>query len=116
MGAVCFAADFSKDMVTGPGGLLAPDTGVAHAFDWFARGVLGNFMLAAFGMFCLCLVIQVVASLLLPEPPREEARGLVWEDWREPLRGGASGHGMASHRVLAAVVLVVFLVLYWTFR
>ncbi len=73
-------------------------------------------MLVAFGMFCLCLVIQVVASLLLPEPPKEEARRLVWEDWREPLRGGACGHGMADHRVLAVVVLVAFLVLYWIFR
>lgn len=116
MGAVCFAADFSKDTVTGPGGLLAPDSGMARAFDWFARGVLGDFMLVAFGMFCLCLVIQVVASLLLPEPPKEEARRLVWEDWREPLRGGACGHGMTDHRVLAVVVLVVFLVLYRIFR
>ena len=59
---------------------------------------------------------HVVASYLFPEPLKEEARALVWEDWREPLRGEAHGHGLGNYRVLAAVVLATFVALYILFR
>jgi hypothetical protein len=41
---------------------------------------------------------------------------LVWTDWREPLRGQAGGSGLANYRVTAALVLLVFVVLYLIFR
>ena len=88
---------------------------MTSAFDWFARGVLSDFMLTSFGMFCICVVIQIVASLRMPEPLKEEARLLVWEDWREPLRGQAHGHGMGNYRVLTAMVLITFITLYAIF-
>ena len=59
---------------------------------------------------------MVAASRLMPEPLREEARPLVWEDWREPLRGEAHGRGLGNYRVLAVVVLLCFAVLYVVFR
>ena len=43
--------------------------------------------------------------MLFPEPLKEEARPLVWEDWREPLRGEAHGRGLGDYRVLSAVVV-----------
>jgi len=116
MGGICFVADFFKDAISGPAGLLAPGAPLTVAFDGFARGLLGDFMLTAFGMFCLCLVLQIAASLMLPEPLKEEARRLVWQDWREPLRGEAHGHGMGHYRALTALVLVTFIVLYVIFR
>jgi hypothetical protein len=56
------------------------------------------------------------ASKLLPEPLKPEAQTLVWEDWREPLRGEAHGHGLGNYRVLAGCVLAAFVVLYVIFR
>ncbi len=115
MGAVCFAADFSKDLLSGPNGILPKDTAVASAFDWFARGVLQDFMLAAFGMFCICVTIQVVASLALAEPLKPEARPLVWAHWTEPLKA-TCGRGLSDCRIISAAVLVAFVVLYLLFR
>ena len=116
MGAICFVADFFKDSISGPAGFLPPGSAWTTAFDAFARGLLRDFMLTSFGMFCICVVIQVIASLGMPEPLKEEARLLVWQDWREPLRGEASGHGMGNYRVLTAGVLLAFVILYVIFR
>jgi SSS family solute:Na+ symporter len=116
MGAICFVADFYKDSISGPTGFLPPDSALTAAFDWFARGVLSDFMLTSFGMFCLCVLIQIVASLRMPEPLKAEARLLVWDSWREPLRGEAHGHGMGNYRILTGVVLVTFVALYAIFR
>ena len=116
MGAICFVADFFKDSISGTAGFLPPDGPLTTVFDWFARGMLRDFMLTSFGMFCLCVVIQIIASLRMPEPLKEEARMLVWQDWREPLRGEARGHGMGNYRVLTAIVLIIFITLYVTFR
>jgi K+-transporting ATPase A subunit len=41
---------------------------------------------------------------------------LVWESWREPLRGPAGGRGLGNYRVLAALILAVFITLYFLFR
>ena len=56
------------------------------------------------------------SSLLLPEPLPETARALIWEDWREPLRGDPHGRGLGNYRFAALAVLVVFVVLYLVFR
>jgi SSS family solute:Na+ symporter len=116
MGLICFVADFFKDVISGEKGFMPPGSAWTAAFDSFARGLLGDFMLTSFGMFCLCVVIQVVASLMMPEQLKEEARLLVWQDWREPLRGEARGHGMGNYRILTVLVLVTFSVLYYVFR
>ena len=116
MGVICFVADFFKESISGTKGFLPPESALTSAFDWFARGVLSDFMLTSFGMFCICVVIQIVASLMMPEPLKEEARRLVWEDWREPLRGEAHGYGMGNYRILTVMVLITFIVLYAIFR
>ncbi|MCY2994159.1 MAG: sodium/solute symporter [Planctomycetota bacterium] len=73
-------------------------------------------MIASFYLCVLCGVIVVVTSHLFPAPLKAEARTLVWEDWREPLRGEAHGHGLGNYRILSAVVLATFVVLYIIFR
>ena len=115
MGAICFTADFFKDPISGPNGFLTPGSALASAFDWFARSLLSDFMLVAFGMFCLCVVIQVIASLAMPEPLKEESRPLVWEHWTEPLKARC-GTGLSDYRIISAVVLATFLVLYFIFK
>ena len=69
-------------------------------------------MLTTFVLCVICCMIFAVASRLYPEPLKEEARLLVWENAREPLRGEAHGH----YRVLAAVVAALFILLYALFR
>jgi solute:Na+ symporter, SSS family len=72
-------------------------------------------MLLSFGIFCLCVVIQVVASLLMPESLKEEAKPLVWEHWTEPIKAKC-GSGLSDYRVMSAAVLITFVVLYIIFH
>jgi SSS family solute:Na+ symporter len=87
----------------------------AFLVDW--TGVYhGDFMLIAFLLLCACMVIMIASSLLLPEPLPERAKGLIWEDWRDPLRGDPHGRGLANYRFAALAVLVTFVALYLVFR
>jgi SSS family solute:Na+ symporter len=88
---------------------------VAFYLDW-NNIYRGDFMFIAFLLLVACIVMMVVTTGLFPEPLKEEARPLVWEDWREPLRGQAGGHGLGNYRLAAVVVLTVFVTLYLVFR
>ncbi len=88
---------------------------VAFYLDW-NNLYRGNFMLTAFWLLVTCLTIMVVTTFLFPEPPKAEARLLIWEDWREPLRNGAGGRGLNDYRVVSALVVLVFVILYFAFR
>ena len=87
---------------------------VAFVLDW-NHIYRGGFMLIAFLLLVCCLVIMVVTSLVFPETLKSEARLLVWENWREPLRIEA-GVGFGGYRVAAVIVLAIFVSLYLTFR
>ncbi len=76
----------------------------------------GDFMLITFLLLVACIVIMVMATFLFPAPLKPEARQLIWNNWREPLRGDAGGRGMANYRVVTALVLITFVVLYLLFR
>jgi SSS family solute:Na+ symporter len=86
--------------------------------EWFKEYTHWNLtsMLASFYLCMLCGVFMIIASLVFPETLKEEARSLVWEDWREPLRGEAQGRGLGNYRVLTVVVLITFVMLYVVFR
>ncbi len=88
---------------------------VMFYLDW-KKIYSGDFMLTAFFLFLACVVLMIAASWIFPESLKAEAKQLVWEDWREPLRGEAGGHGLGNYRVLTVAVLVVFVGLYLTFR
>ncbi|HEV2435542.1 MAG TPA: sodium/solute symporter [Verrucomicrobiae bacterium] len=88
---------------------------VAFYLDW-NRIYRGDFMLIAFWLFVACVAIMVITTLWFPEPLKAEARLLVWENWREPLRSSAGGRGLADYRVVSAVILLVFVGLYFVFR
>jgi len=94
-------------------------TGMALGFmafylDW-NNIYRGNFMLIAFFLFVACLFIMGTTTMIFPEPLKNEARLLVWENWREPLRGQAGGRGLGNYRVLAVLILAAFVALYWVF-
>jgi len=61
---------------------------VTFYLDW-NKIYRGDFMLMAFYLFVACCVIMTVTTVAFPEALKAEARPLVWEDWREPLRGEA---------------------------
>jgi len=88
---------------------------VAFYLDW-TNLYRGDFMLIAFLLLAACLVIMLVTTFMFPETLKPEARPLIWEDWREPLRGQAGGRGLANYRLATGLVLAVFAVLYVIFR
>jgi len=87
----------------------------AFVLDWTSL-YRGNFMLNTFLLLVVCLGIMVLTSLRFPEALKPEAKALIWEDWREPLRGQAGGLGLGNYRFASAVVLIVFGLLYIVFR
>jgi SSS family solute:Na+ symporter len=87
---------------------------VMFYLDW--NGIYsGNFMMTAFYLLVVCSIIMYAASKIYPEPLKEEARLLVWESWKEPLKS-KTGRWFADYRVLSGVVLLTFVVLYIIFR
>jgi len=75
-----------------------------------------DFMLMAFWLFVACLVIMVTMTFIFPESLKDEARLLVWKNWREPLRGETNGRGLGNYRLASVAVLVVFITLYLIFH
>ena len=114
MGAVIFVMDFWRKNIAA--GLQDFSAGLAGAHATFCHYVLKDWMLTSFYMLAACGAIMWIGSLLMPEPVKEEAKLLIWEDWREPLRGQAGGHGLGNYRILTGVVLAIFIVLYLIFR
>jgi SSS family solute:Na+ symporter len=76
----------------------------------------GDFMLMAFWLLVSCLGIMVLTTFIFPEPLKDEARELVWQNWKDPLRGKTDGRGLANYRLAAVAVLVVFITLFLIFR
>lgn len=87
----------------------------AFYLDW-NKIYRGDFMLIAFFLFVACLAIMLVTTFIFPEPVKAGAKLLVWENWREPLRGEAGGRGLGNYRVMTVVILGVFVALYFIFR
>jgi solute:Na+ symporter, SSS family len=88
---------------------------VAFYLDW-KNIYTGDFMLTAFLLLVACLAIMVAATFIYPEPLKPEARLLVWESWRDPLRGETGGRALGNYRTAAGAVLLVFAALYLIFR
>jgi len=115
LGAVTFTLDFFKAKIVGAGATLET-IAASPLLNFIYNIALKDFMLVAFVLLVICVAIMVVTTLVFPEPFKAEAKLLVWESWREPLRGTAGGRGLANYRVLAALILVVFIGLYVLFR
>jgi SSS family solute:Na+ symporter len=131
LGAVGFSLDFCKERIVI---FCYPETINPDAVTGFMKSdaatnfiasspilnliynyAVKDFMLTCFGMFSILVAFQIIASLWIAEPLKEEAKPLVWEDWREPLRGEAHGRGLGNYRIFAAFVAVVFIALYYVF-
>jgi len=73
------------------------------------------FLMMAFYLFVVCSVVMVVTSLAKPDPPSAEKDALCWRSPLAALRGEA-WRGIGNYRVLAAVLAVVMVALYFVFR
>ena len=91
---------------------------VAFALEYFKAqtGWSLSSMMASFYLFVICCLLMIGASWLMPEPLKETARSLVWEDSREPLHPPSHGRGLGNYRVLSAGIFAAFIVLYIIFR
>ena len=72
-------------------------------------------LIPSFAFVVSSAVLLVVAFLTPLQPTGDEAESLVWSSPLEALRGD-SWRGIGNYRVLAAVLFVAMLALYWQFR
>ncbi|MHB8208591.1 sodium:solute symporter [Mucilaginibacter sp.] len=73
------------------------------------------FMMMAFYLFCVCMVMQISFSLLYPVQHNAESAQLYWKSPWEPLQGVAL-KGIGNYKVLSALLLLIIGVLYYVFR
>ncbi len=86
-------------------GKLYPDTIIGHI----------PFMMMAFYLFCVCVMIQVFFSYRYPVQHTTESSQLYWKSPWEPLHG-AAWKGIGNYKILSALLLLVIGVLYYLFR
>src|SRR5258706_277886 len=84
LGAVTFCLDFFKANIVGAGA-TAETIAASPLLNFTYNTALKDFMLVAFVLLVICVVIMIASTFVFPEPFRVEARLLVWENWREPL-------------------------------
>jgi SSS family solute:Na+ symporter len=79
------------------------------------------FMMMAFYLFCICLVMQVVFSVLYPGPATAggsaatSGRRLYWNSLKEPL-ATKGWRGIGNYKFLSLVLLVTVTILFYLFR
>ncbi|MBB3210002.1 SSS family solute:Na+ symporter [Rhodopirellula rubra] len=89
--------------------------------DGLLNQLPGGFMMMAFTLFVLCVIGQVILSLMLPDPKPVAADGvlngseLAWETPLAALRIPGKTR-LGDPRLLSALLIVVMVILYWIFR
>ena len=73
------------------------------------------FMMMAFYLFLVCLVIQVVFSLIYPASLTKENLNLYWRSPLDPLKGQA-WKGLGNYKLLSLLLIGIMVVLYWVFK
>src|SRR5882724_9186895 len=115
LGAMTFCLDFFKANIVGAGA-TAETIAASPLLNFTYNIALKDFMLVAFVLLVICVVIMIASTFVFPEPFRVEARLLVWDNWREPLRSQSGGRGIATYHIVTILVLVTFVALYFIFR
>lgn len=73
------------------------------------------FMVMAFYLFIICVLIQIIFSYRFPVQHTAESKELYWKNPLEPLRGKA-WKGIGNYRVLSGLLLLIVVVLYGIFK
>lgn len=84
---------------------LFPDTAIGQI----------PFMMMAFYLFVICVVIQVTLSYAYPVKHTKESSVLYWRSPWEPLRG-PSWSGLGNYKVLSVLLVFIMVVLFYIFR
>ena len=73
------------------------------------------FMMMAFYLFCVCIIMQIVLSFVFPVSHTSESKDFFWKNVLEPLRmKGRRGFG--DYRFLTMLLLIVMVWLFYSFR
>jgi len=97
---------------------LGPALGfTVFLLDWYkdATGWNVPFLMASFYLFLICSALLVVASALWPHQHTAESRKLVWAHPLEAVKS-PGWPGLADYRVVATVLFLTMLTLYWIFK
>jgi SSS family solute:Na+ symporter len=73
------------------------------------------FMVMAFYLFIICVLIQIVFSYCFPVQHTAESKELYWKNPLEPLQGKA-WKGIGNYKVLSGLLLLIVVVLYGIFK
>jgi len=73
------------------------------------------FMMMAFYLFVICLIIQITFSFVYPVRPTAESATLTWRSPLEPLEH-KGWKGLGNYKLLSVLLLVVMTTLYYIFR
>jgi SSS family solute:Na+ symporter len=73
------------------------------------------FMMMAFYLFCVCVLLQVAFSYIYPVKHTTESEGLYWKSITEPLRE-KGWNGIGNYKLLSILLLAVMGVLFYIFR
>jgi SSS family solute:Na+ symporter len=73
------------------------------------------FMMMAFYLFVICVVMQVTLSYAYPVKHTKESAALYWKSPWEPLRGPA-WRGLGNYKVLSLLLVFIMVVLFYIFR
>jgi SSS family solute:Na+ symporter len=73
------------------------------------------FMMMAFYLFLICMVLQVLLSYKYPVQHTAQSRDLYWKNPMDPLWGKAWS-GIGSYRILSTLLLAIVVILYVIFN
>jgi len=83
----------------------------------YPHTIIGHipFMMMAFYLFCICMLLQVSFSYIYPVQHTAESSTLYWKTPWEPLQN-AGWKGLLNYKLLSVLLLLVMGVLFWLFR
>jgi SSS family solute:Na+ symporter len=73
------------------------------------------FMMMAFYLFCICVILQVFFTYRYPSPAMARKEKLYWTSLREPLQS-TGWKGLGNYKLLSGLLLVTMIALFWIFR
>jgi SSS family solute:Na+ symporter len=73
------------------------------------------FMMIAFYLFIICVLLQVVLSYTYPVRHTTESAALYWKSPWEPLRGTA-WPGLGNYKILSVLLIGLMVILFYIFR
>jgi SSS family solute:Na+ symporter len=83
----------------------------------YPETVIGHipFMMMAFYLFCICVLVQVFFSYVYPVKHTAESDTLYWRSPLEPLQS-RGWKGLGNYKFLSVMLLLIMAALFWIFK